>query len=219
MKNAIRAIAACIAMSSAAFAADLPTKAPVFAAPAVTCTPQNCSGWYAGFGIMGDGSNADIVGNGINGSVFAAGGIIKAQGGYQLWNGSWFAAAEGSAGYEFTTNASATVPVVNKGGSKFIGMETIKLGYNFFTSNTSLPTVASQSPVALLVPANLLASSTPYLAFGGLQRRGISEWVSGMGVQTVISAGWSSDVSYRYAPAQQGVPATSLVTIDLNKHF
>jgi hypothetical protein len=205
-----------------AHAADNLPALPNFAikAPApAPCTPQNCSGWYAGFGVLGDGSNADIIGNGINGSVFSTGGAIKIQGGYQLWSGAWFAAIDGGIGYEFTTNTSASLPVTNKGGSKFIGTELVKLGYNFFPQSATAATTPSQSPIPLVVPANLLASSTPYATFGGMQRRGISEWVNGVGVQTVIAAGWSSDVKYLYAPSQQGIPATSVVMIELNKHF
>lgn len=217
MKRLFLAFAAA-ALLSPAYAADIPTKAIPFANSA-PCIPQNCSGWYAGFGILGDGSNADIVGNGINGSVFSTGGAIKVQGGYQLWNGAFFAAAEGNIGYEFTTNVSAGVPVAQKGGSKFIGAELIKLGYNFFPQATAAQTSPSQSPIPLIVPANLLASSTPCLVFGGMQRRGVNQWVSGACVDTIIASGWSTSLKYLYAPSQQGLPATSVVMIDLNRHF
>lgn len=214
---AFAAVLACMATS--ALAADvLPVKAVPFAS-ASPCVPMSCNGWYAGFGVLGDGSNADIVGNGINGSVFSSGGAIKLQAGYQLWNGAFFAAIEGGVGYEFTTNNSAAAPIVQKGGSKFIGTELVKLGYNFFPQAASAVTTPSQSAVPLVVPANLLASTTPYFVFGGMQRRGISEWVNGAGIQTVIAAGWSTDLKYLYAPSQQGVPATSVVMFELNKHF
>jgi len=210
-------LAACAALISIpAVAADLSLKAIPYAS---VCSAGSCSGWYGGFGVAGDGSNADIVGQGINGSVFAAGGIIKAQGGYQFWNGNWFAALDLSVGYEFTTNTSANLPVVNQHGSKFVGLETVKLGYNFFPSTQSAQVTPSQSPVPLIVPANFFAATTPYFRFGGLQRRGVTEWVNGAGVQTVIAAGWTSDVSYLYAPSQQGMPATSIVLLELNKHF
>jgi hypothetical protein len=216
-KLLLAAMAASISLP--AFAADLSVKAPPLPVAAL-CSAGACSGWYAGFGVLGDGSNADIVGNGINGSVFSTGGAIKAQGGYQFWNGSWFAALDLSVGYEFTTNNSAGIPVANNGnGSKFIGLETIKLGYNFFPSAQTAQVTPSQSPIPLIVPANLLASTTPYFRFGGMQRRGISEWVNGVGAEMVIAAGWTSDASYLYAPAQQGVPATSVVLLEINKHF
>ncbi|SRR5216684_5981962 len=214
----IALIGALSLLASPALAADLPVKATPYLS-ASSCAAGSCSGWYAGFGVAGDGSNADIVGSGINGSVFAAGGILKAQGGYQFWNGNWFAALDLSLGYEFITNTSATLPVVNQHGSKFVGLETIKLGYNFFPSTQSAVVTPSQSPIPLVVPANFFAATTPYFRFGGMQRKGVNMWVNGVGAETVIAAGWTSDVSYLYAPAQQGVPATSLVLLELNRHF
>lgn len=208
------------ALSSHAFAADVPfpVKSPLLKVS--SCVPGSCSGFYAGFGILGDGSNVDIVANGINGSVFSMGGVLKVQGGYQFWNGSWFAALDASVGYEYTTKASSNLPTIaGNGGSKLVATELVKLGYNFFPSTAAALTPASQSPVPLTVPANLLASSTPYVTMGGMQRRGKNEWVSGVGVQTVIAAGWSSDVKYLHAPSQQGEPATSIVMFELNRHF
>jgi len=208
---------AALLLTSPAFAADLSVKAPAVAP--LPCVAGACSGWYAGFGLLGDGSNADIIGQGINGSVFAAGGALKVQGGYQFWTGQLFAALEGGIGYEFTTNTSANLPVVTNRGSKFIGTELIKLGYNFFPSTQVATTTPSQLPIPLTVPANLLASSTPFFVFGGMQRRGISQWVNGAGIETVIAAGWTSEAKYLYAPSQQGQPAASIVTLELNKHF
>lgn len=207
-----------------AHAADMYTKAApriigTFDAPISGCVPQSCSGWYAGFGILGDGSNEDVNGGIGDGRVFSTGGALKLQGGYQLWNGQWFAAVEAGIGYEFTTNASQGAIVDRGGGSRFIGMELVKLGYNFFPSTAAASPTPGQSPAAITVPANLLASSTPYLTMGGMQRRGVNEWVTGVGIQTVIASGWATDVKYLHAPAQQGQPATSVVMFELNKHF
>jgi hypothetical protein len=216
MKHPI--FAAALLVAPAAYAADLPVMKAPAAAP-VTCAPGSCSGWYSGFGFMGEGTNVDIVGVGLNNSLFSAGGAIKVQGGYQLWSGPLLAAIEGGLGYEFTTANSANLVVAPKFGSKFIGTELIKLGYNFFPSSQSATTAPSQSPLPLLVPANLLAASTPYFTFGGMQRNGKSLWVNGAGIDTVIAAGWSTSVKYLYAPAQQGQNATNVVMFEVNKHF
>jgi hypothetical protein len=205
-------------LSTPAMAADLSVKAPLPVAR-MPCGAGDCSGWYAGFGVLGDGTNVDIVGNGINGSVFAAGGAIQVHGGYQLWNGSWFAAIEGGAGYEFTRASATNLPIANNAGSKFIGTELVKLGYNFFPSAQSAVVVPSQSPIPLVSPANFFAATTPYLVFGGMQRRGKSLWVNGAGAETVIAAGWTSSAQYLYAPSQNGDPATNIVMLGLNKHF
>jgi len=221
LRTILFACLASIAIGAPAFGADLPpiiTKGPALAAPVSRCAPGACSGWYAGFGLIGNGTNADIVGNGINGSVFAAGGAVDIHGGYQLWNGALFAAAEASLGYEFSSPTS-NVPVANNIGSSFVGMELVKLGYNFFPSQQAALTTSSQAPVPLTVPANLLAATTPYLVFGGMQRHGISEWVNGAGVETVIAQGWSSRAEYLYAPSQQGQPSNQIVRIGIDKHF
>ena len=167
MKRSLLALAALAALSTHAFAADvpLPVKSPLKA----VCVAGACSGWYVGFGILGDGSNVDVVANGVNGSVFSTGGVLKVQGGYQFWSGSWFAALDASVGYEYTTNVSANLPVTaGSQGSRVVGTELVKLWYNFFPSGVASFTSPSQSPVALTVPANLLASSTPYVTFGGM---------------------------------------------------
>ena len=205
-------------LASPALAADLALKAVPLPA-SQPCAAGACSGWYAGFGILGDGTNVDIIGNGINGSVFAAGGAITVHGGYQLWNGSWFAAIEGGVGYEFTRAAASNLPIVNNGGSKFVGTELVKLGYNFFPSSQSAVVTPSQSPIPLVSPANFFAATTPYLVFGGMQRRGKSLWANGAGAETVIAAGWTSSLQYLYAPSQNGDPATNIVMLGLNKHF
>lgn len=217
-KLLLAAVAALISLP--ALAADLPaqiTKAPY---ASTICVPGNCSGWYAGFGLIGNGTNADIIGNGINGSVFAAGGAVELHGGYQLWNGAFFAAVEGVVGYEFNNAIGAKVPVVNNSfGNSVTGMELVKLGYNFFPSTQAAVTTPSQSPIPLTVPANLLAATTPYLVFGGLQRHGVSEWTNGAGLTTVVASGWSSFAEYLYTPAQQGQNADQIVRLGLNKHF
>lgn len=203
---------------SASRAADLPIKALALP-PVALCTPQSCSGWYGGFGFSGNGTNMDIVGSGINGSVFAAGGAVMIHGGYQFWSGTWFAAVEGAAGYQFTTNVSGGVPAVNGGGSKFVGQELIKLGYNFFPSTAVATTTPSQSPVSLLTPANLLSASTPYLVGGGCQNRGNNVWCNGVGIETVIAQSWTTSADYLYAPAQGNMDAMSLVQLKVSKHF
>jgi hypothetical protein len=214
-------LASLLLAGASANAADLPTwpvKAPLVSG--TPCVPGNCSGWYGGFGLTGTGTNADIIGVGLNGSVFAAGGAVDVHGGYQLWNGQYYAAIEGSVGYAFQSPTSKGVSVTNNNfGNSFQGLELVKLGYNFFPSQQQATTTPSQSPVQLIVPANFLATTTPYLVFGGYQRKGLNEWVNGAGLTTVISSGWSSFAEYLYAPPQQGENATQIVRIGLNKHF
>lgn len=214
-------IASLAAFVSPAIAADIVIPVKAVAPLPAPCSPGSCSGWYAGFGLVGSGTSADIIGSGIDGSVFAAGGALKVQGGYQFWSGSLFAAIEASVGYGFSSPVGGNVPLANPGnfGNNLMGFEIVKLGYNFFPSQQQGVTVPSQSPVQLIVPANLLAASTPYLAFGGYQHNGRNVWVSGAGVQTVVAKGWTLDPKYLYAPEENGFKAESLVLLELNKHF
>lgn len=212
-KTLLLCTAACI-MSGSAFAADMAVKAaPTYVA---SCqSSQSCSGWYVDFGILGDGTNADIINGGLSNSLASNGAAIMLGGGYQYWAGSVLAGVQLNGGYEFA-NATSGLPQV---GSKFVGTELIQLGYNFFPNAQISATTPSQSPITLPVPANLLATTTPYFNFGGMQRRGISEGVTGAGLQTVFAAGWSSAVDYLYAPSQQGQPATQVVSLKVLKHF
>jgi opacity protein-like surface antigen len=215
MKKYLSFLALTSALISPAIASDLGS--PVYKAPAVIpCQSiQSCSGWYADFGILGDGTNANIIGGGLSNSIASNGAAVMIGGGYQYWAGSVLAGVQLNGGYEFA-NATSGAPVI---GGKFVGTELIQLGYNFFPSSQSSTTAPSQSPIALTVPANLLATTTPYFNFGGMQRRGISEGVTGAGLQTVFAAGWSSAVDYLYAPSQQGQPATQVVSLKVLKHF
>ena len=83
MKKLFLALAAVLGALAPAAAADLTvkTKAVPFLTStpctvATATTPLSCSGFYIGGGISGQGTNADIVGNGINGSVFAGGMVL-----------------------------------------------------------------------------------------------------------------------------------------------
>src|SRR5579862_9291627 len=93
--------------SAPALSTDMPAKAQA-AAPIPTCTITQCSGWYLGGHVEGLGSNADILGSGIQSSIFAGGAGLGGHAGYQLWNGNFFAAAEIGGTYDV-------------GGQSFVG--------------------------------------------------------------------------------------------------
>jgi hypothetical protein len=54
---------------------------------------------------------------------------------------------------------------------------------------------------------------------GAVQRKGISEWVTGAGSEFVLAQNWNLDIRYLYAPTQSGLDAMNLVTIGANYHF
>lgn len=217
-RAAIGALAAFLLLSGGeARAADVtapafPVKVPTYA----DCTPASCSGWYAGVGLTGNGTNADIIGSGINQSVFAAGGIIDLHGGYQLWNGTYLFAAEAAIGNQFSNG-----PINQFGAKTLVGYEIVKLGgslTNLFSQGAS--PAPGQAPTSFSLPGSISqALISPYFAMGAIQRAGVNEWATGAGVEFALAQGWNLDTRYMYAPAQQGLSALNMVTIGLNYHF
>lgn len=200
----------------AALAADVAVKAPVTKIP--VCTLMSCSGWYAGVGLTGIGTNANIIGNGLSGSVFAAGGEIDIHGGYQLWNGTYFAAAEAGIGNVFQPNQS--ISTLGKGS--ITGYEIVKLGYGLqglFNVNTA-PAAASQAPSGINIPSSIAGSlMSPYILMGAQQRAGISQWINGAGAEFLLASQWNMDLRYTYASPSGALPSDNKVTIGLNYHF
>ena len=219
MKNGHLSIFAILAMmfGTSVYAADnLAVKAPAVAAP--VCTLQGCSGWYAGMGLTGIGTNANIIGNGIGGSIFAAGGEIDVHGGYQFWNGTYFAAAEVGIGNVFQPNQSLST----LGKTSITGYEIVKLGYGLqglFNVSTA-PAAGSQAPTAINIPASLAQSLiSPYILMGAQQRAGISQWINGAGAEFLLASQWNADLRYTYASPTGGLPSDNKVTLGLNYHF
>lgn len=220
MKKIVSIVAAVLLMlPGAAVAADVGS--PVTKAPALTtsgCTLTNCSGGYAGFGLAGDATNANVIGNGVNGSVFAAGMGLDVHAGYQLWNGSYFAAIEGGIGNQFQPTQS-----IGSLGSSFTGYEKVKLGMGLsglLGGSFVAPSAPSQSPTTINLPATIMgALISPYVQVGAQQRHGISQLISGVGNQFLIASHWNLDIGYTYAPPAGTLASENKVKIDLNYHF
>lgn len=200
-----------------AYAADMPVKAP-FVAATPSCTVTQCSGFYVGASLAGLGTNADILGSGLNGSVFGDGGGVGIQGGYQLWNGNFFAAAEIAATYYVPTRG-ATGNV----GQQFQGLELIKVGYglqNLFNAGTP---GASQGPVAIFstLQANLIS---PYVVFGASNRSFGTGWVTGAGAEYTLGNGYNAFAEYlraQYNMTVNGVVVNddNIIRIGVNRKF
>ena len=212
-------------ISTGAFAGDIAS--PSYKAPAYVSTPctlTSCSGWYAGMGLSGSGTNANIIGNGIQGSVFSAGGDIDIHGGYQLWNGTYFAAGEVGIGNSFQPNQL----VSSLGAKTLTGYEVVKLGGTLgglFSQPTGTP-VAGQAPAAINIPASSASIlMSPYFVTGAMQRYGVSQWITGAGAEFLLASHWNLDLRYVYgAPVTSTTPTGSLpplnlVTVGLNYHF
>ena len=211
--------------TAAAFGGDI--NGPTLKAPAYTSTPctlTSCSGFYAGMGLAGSGTNANIVGNGIQGSVFAAGGDIDVHAGYQLWNGTFFAAGEVGIGNAFQPSQ----PISALGAKTLTGYEIIKLGGalgGLFSQPTGTP-AAGQAPAAINIPSAIASVlMSPYFTTGAMQRSGTSQWITGAGAEFLLASHWNLDLRYVYGSPVvntnpvNSLPPLNLVTLGLNYHF
>jgi opacity protein-like surface antigen len=204
MKKGLLSFAILAALGSAALAADLPpviTKGPVVP----ICTAGNCSGAYATFGLSNNADLGAVVTGGANNGMG-----INFGGGYQYWSGPVIAGVEFTGGYQFGTAG-------NTGSAT--STQFVKLGYNFFPSNASAQPLPSQGVFSGLVPANLLANSTPSVIAGGCLGHGIEKGCAGLEVDTVIASSWSTAFQWYNAPSVKGAPDENVFRIMVQKHF
>lgn len=181
------------------YAADMiPLKAPV-RAMAADCTQLDCTGWIVGANIIGTGSNLDIVGSGVNGSIFAGGGLIGVDAGYQLWNGKFFAGAAVS--FDYDANLSGNV---NQGRYLAMGLFQAGLGLSGIFS----PAPANSGPIG--IPSQIASALlSPYLQFGVAQRARGTAWVSGAGAEFGLSQTWVLRLDYLHLNYAHGTTETT----------
>lgn len=197
MRKIMLAAAMSLAAICTSFAANLPI--PMLKAPAVSasnCTATDCSGWYAGVNLQGLGSNFDILGSGINNSVFAAGGVIGATAGYQFWNGQFFFAPELNAG--INVNPGGVAGAV--GSHSLEGSLLLKAGVALTnvigigqpgTAGNGTP---SQGINLAVIPGTTMLS--PYAVVGDSFKQGNNGWTGGAGTVFNLAKGWNLDVYY-----------------------
>ncbi len=190
--------------------------APLLPAFGNACTPTNCTGFYAGAFMAGNGTNADIVGNGLNGSVFAGGGIPGLTVGYQFANGTYFLGAEASIGYQ--VNVATTTNGVQSNEQGVFAQEGIKVGGNI--SGLLGQQASITIPNALV---NQLIS--PYAGVWAVERGFANGWATGAGATFDISPRMFIDLRYEYinyGSATAGAlnfNAENLVLVGLNYKF
>src|SRR5216683_896550 len=193
MKRLIRILAAVVGLAGAApaFAADLPVKAtpPPYMS---VCTIQQCTGFYLGGHVEGEGSNADILGSGINGSIFAGGAGLGLHAGYQLWNGNFFAAGEIGGTYD-AGGRSLIGDVANVKPYSVDYLAKFGIGLQgFFNSGPATP---SQGPVGIFQNLNA-ALISPYGLVGGRTRNFGTGLVTGAGAEYTLGGGWNAYAEY-----------------------
>lgn len=205
MRNLLKALAL-VAFVSPAFGADLP-RAQAPAAPSNPCTTTTCTGFYGGFDLTGAGS--DIAN--LNPNVFAGGGGLGLDAGYQYWDSKFYFAANVFGDYMFQNFSGTTTTPGNSPGPLFgefvdLGMP---LGGLFGTF-----TPASGFPSALAA-----SSLTPYIKVGALERPGLgAAWAVGGGMAFDISTKWFLKLDYIHGTYANS-STDNLIRVGLNYKF
>lgn len=193
-------------------------RAAVLPPPAEPCTVTQCSGLYVGVDLTGINSNLDILGSGLAGSFGAGGQMLGVHGGYQLWNGTYFAAVEAGCAYNLTQNFNA---VGSDPSNKFLCTELIKGGFalsGLFGIGSGAAATPSQGPVPINIPAALLNSLTsPYFIVGAAQRFSKNGFVSGAGAEFVLAQG--INVGAEYLHINYNAQVNPIVTLDTENLF
>ena len=188
MRKLLLATAAFAFLAAPAFAADIPLpKARTFlpAAP-VPCTTNQCTGWFVGPSLFGAASNADIIGQGLDNSVFANGGAAGGTIGAQYWMNGIFLGVEDFLGYSFGGSANVGTGSAQVGGTW--------LNAFWFEAGGSLGDLfgsgASPIPIQNALISDLISPyflTGPATAFGGGSTLGASSfWTSGAGVRYLL---------------------------------
>lgn len=219
MRKLLLAIA--LLWPSLALAADI---ASAQTTPVVTkstggtpCSPTSCTGFYAGGFLAGNGTNADIIGSGIDGSVFAGGGIPGFDIGYQFANGTWFLGGEAGVGWQVNTATTANGTTTNESG--VFGYEIAKVGGQL---SGLLGTTASITPPSALTAQVI----SPYGLVGAVERQFASGWATGAGVTFDISPKVFLDLKYMYVNYGAGAtvgnltfPSENILMVSMNYKF
>jgi opacity protein-like surface antigen len=179
-------LATLLACAAPAAAADMPIKAAPYAAIPV-CATSFCTGWYVGGGFDGNGTNADIIGSGLDNSVFGAGAIPSVQGGFQYWNGTYFIDGEVSVGYSIPTSGT----VIAQRGA--LGIQELQVGGKL----SGLLGTSSPITVPSVLTADLISL---YAAIGVAEEVGATALSSGAGAKFVCGSNCLIDLGYRYLP-------------------
>lgn len=202
---------------------------PVLKAPAyqaMPCTIASCTGWFVGANISNTGGNLDVIGTGLTG-IASNGFGLGVQGGYEFWNGQWYAAILADFSYDASLNANVA-GVTPSWRDRLTYGGKVRLGYSLAsmfgaaTTGLATPTLPQQLANSLM---------TPYVTLGESWRHMQPALVSGAGVEALLATNITLDAEYLRYTYNQGGTAGNVVGIptsqtgdnefrlSLNRHF
>jgi hypothetical protein len=188
--------------------------AQILKAPAAssTCTVTNCPNmFWLGGGLGGVGSNIDIIGSGLDNSVFADGMAPFADAEWMNWNGTVLLGVDIGGGYQFAQPTSIGGNSANQSGG---------IGWMMAEAGGSLSQLFGQStPVTILgaLQTNLI---TLYGAAGPVFSNGTTLPGLRAGAKYLVGPNLQLDMAYTYANDQKdNTKNVQLVTIGLKYGF
>jgi hypothetical protein len=191
-------------LATPVWAADLPTKSLPY------CGITSCTGFYIGGHVEGTGQSALPV-------DVSSGAGIGLHAGYQLWNGSLFAAVEVGGTYYTGTNTVSEVY-----DPRWSVDYLAKVGYGLQGLFNTGATAPSQGPVLQQLNAALIS---PYAIVGGRTRDQVNGFVSGAGAEYTIGRGWNAYAEYLHVNYHQAIApgvvieTENLVRAGINRKF
>jgi hypothetical protein len=184
MRKLLMAATALIALSVPSFAADMAVKAVPLAPQPVLCTTNQCSVLFGGINLLGQGSNIDIIGQGVSNSIFANGGMVGGTVGGQYWNSGIFLGVENMAGWSFGSPASVNgTGVTQQGGLDVLWFEAGGSLGDLFGSGAAPVTINSALASDLI---SLYFGTGPAQPFGNSSLGTKSFWTSGAGARYLL---------------------------------
>ncbi len=168
---------AALCVPSVAGAADMPVKA----LPTPVVSPYAwLNGFFIGAGVSGSGTNFDVLGNGINGSINAAGTIIDGHVSYKFYNGAMYGSVTAGCGYDMTMNVSAAGGVPS---NHLFCTELVDAG-------GFLPNIGINVTSSALLP-DFLKGAIPFATVGMAQRMNKTGRVAGIGaIAPIANSAW-----------------------------
>lgn len=208
------ALAAFLMFASNAKALDL-LKAPAPSLP--VCSVNYCNGWLVSAALSGVGSNIDVIGQGIQNSVFAGGEIPQIGGGYIRWDGKFLVRASAYLGWQANTNGAVAGRPFDANG--FFAAEYVDLGGQL----SQLVGGVSNSPV---IPSALQNNvMAEFVRLGSVQRTWGTSGVTGAGVMLNVGPNDFVDLVYTLIGQPNGsngnsnVKQENLITFSWNHVF
>lgn len=180
---------ALLCSTAIAQAADLkfPVKARSLTLPPTVCTTNQCNVYFVDIGIYGAAANANIIGGGLNNSIFANGEMVAAGVGGQFWTNGVFLGVEDMLGYSFGPGANVGPTTASiSGAMNILWLEAGGSLGDFFGSGATPVPINNALLSDLISPYFGTGPATVFGSSGGTL--GASTfWTEGAGMRYLIS--------------------------------